>query len=140
MLKYILFFLMSSGVIILASCDSSERKPLNPNGDSELALLMRKMYDESLAVKKALVNGEEIPDDMDHKSILTADATEPEKVAGMVYKSFANYYLGVLQELKSAESRAEQMRSYKTLVTACSSCHQSLCPGPLVRIKKLEIE
>jgi|GEM_PF-4973254 len=34
------------------------QQPINPNGDSELALLMREMFDEAQLIKEQIANGE----------------------------------------------------------------------------------
>lgn len=114
------------------------KAPLNPNGDSELALLMRGMYQEAEHIKKQVKQAEEVTVELDHMKILSAHATEPEKAASAEFKSFAQLYLARLNELKSAEGE-NKVVVYKSLVESCMSCHQALCPGPLVKIKKLRI-
>jgi CRISPR/Cas system CSM-associated protein Csm2 small subunit len=114
------------------------KAPLNPNGDSELALLMRGMYEEAERIKKQVKQGEEVTVELDHMKILSAHATEPEKAASAEFKGFAKLYLARLEELKTADGEAKEV-VYKSLVESCMSCHQVLCPGPMVRIKKLRI-
>ncbi len=111
---------------------------LNPNGDSELALLMRGMYEEADRIKEQIKNNEEVTVELDHMKILTAHATEPEKAESNEFKAFAQLYLSRLEELKKAE-KTEKVALYKSLVESCMSCHQAMCPGPLVRIKKLKL-
>ncbi|NNE29841.1 MAG: hypothetical protein HKN16_09400 [Saprospiraceae bacterium] len=125
--------------LLAVSCSDTEKKnlrPLNPNGDSELALLMRDMFDEAMDIKKQINNDERLRIKLDHEAILTADATEPEKAASPEYKAFADAYLKTVNNLKTA-SPAQRLDHYDDLVNQCSTCHQALCPGPLVRIKKL---
>jgi len=108
----------------------------NPNGDSELALLMRAMYEEALYVKQQAAKGEPARIKLDHDKILTAHATEPEKAASQEYKAFAQVYLQTVEALKKAN--AEDLPDlYDNLIASCSTCHQALCPGPLVKIEKL---
>ncbi len=56
---------------ILSSCNHApeeekieakepQKKSLNPNGDSELALLMRAMFDEAEQIKNQIINGEKV--------------------------------------------------------------------------------
>ena len=113
------------------------KRPLNPNGDSELALMMRSMYDEADRIKKQIAAGEAVELKLDHGKILTAHATEPEKAASAEYKGFAKVYLNHLQKLENAKGD-EAQKHFNTLVENCLSCHQALCPGPVVRIKKLQ--
>jgi hypothetical protein len=135
----IIFFLN----LTLASCadnakkNIASQKPLNPNGDSELALLMRDMYDEALSVKKQIKNGEDIEITLNHEDILTAHATEPEKANSAEFKAFAKSYLQTIENIKLS-SPEERLDHYNSMVTNCIACHQTLCPGPLVRINKLK--
>ena len=109
----------------------------NPNGDSELALLMRDMYEEALYVKQQVELGKPANIKLDHEKILTAHATEPEKAASPEYKAFAGVYLQTIEALKKAN--AEDLPDmYANLVASCSTCHEALCPGPLAKIAKLK--
>ena len=113
------------------------QQSVNPNGDSELAILMREMFDEAESIKQQITNGRPVKLNIDHEKMLTAHATEPEKTASGQYKVFADLYLQSIKNLESA--KAKQMDSlYNTMVVSCLNCHKALCPGPLVRIKKLQ--
>lgn len=115
-----------------------KKRSLNPNGDSELALLMRSMFEEAEQIKEQVKKGEKPQIKLDHGKILTAHATEPEKAASKEFKDFAKMYLANLEQLKKAKPENVEM-VYQSLVQSCMSCHQQLCPGPVVRIKKLRI-
>lgn len=118
--------------------EQQKASSLNPNGDSELALLMRDMYDEAERIKTQIKNGEDFEVKLDHAKILTAHATEPEKASSKKFKDFAKMYLANLDQLKKADSENVEM-VFQSLVSSCMSCHQQLCPGPVVRIKKLKL-
>lgn len=111
----------------------------NPNGDSELALAMRAMFDDAYLMKQQILLGKPVTVQMDHDYILTAHGTEPEKVASPEYKAFAQSYLLAIKALSEATPENVEDR-YTTIVTSCQSCHQKLCPGPLMRIEKLEFD
>jgi len=112
------------------------QRPINPNGDSELALLMREMYDEVQQIKEKIDSDDSIVINLDHKKILTAHATEPKKAASEEYKAFAKTYLQTIESLKTA-SLVQREKIYDSVVNNCMTCHKALCPGPMVRIKKL---
>lgn len=116
--------------------NDSSIQPLNPNGDSELALLMRAMFDEAGQIKRQIANGEPVRFNLDHEEILTAHATEPEKAASAEYQAFADVYLQTIEALQTANP-AQVKTLYDSMVENCMSCHKALCPGPMVRIKKL---
>ena len=117
----------SSGPIIM---------PINPNGDSDLALHMRELFDEGMKVKEKIKNGE-LPDLLlDFEKIHTAKATEPEKKDSPAYKVHALSYLQAVEALKNA-NKNDVEKSYTDMVNACMGCHREVCPGPMVKIKKM---
>ncbi len=118
------------------SCSNGNVKSLNPNGDSELALLMRAMYEDGMRTKQQLLDGKPPVVNVKYHQLHTTKATEPEKVATPNYTAFANAYESSVNSfLESDETnRAE---SYHSMVNACMNCHQTICPGPTVRIKHL---
>ena len=127
--------------LTITSCetqqDKKDKKIISTNQDSELALLMREMYDEAILNKKNIKNNKPIHIKLDHEKILSAIATEPEKAASPEFKAFATSYLQSIEKLKFSNS--EQSKDYfENMVNNCMACHQTLCPGPLVRIKKLQ--
>ena len=110
----------------------------NPNGDSELALLMRLMYDDAMRMKKNIEDGE-IPEMVySFDKIHTAQATEPEKAASMEYKVFADAYLATLGSIETNDFNKVKT-AYSGMVESCMNCHTALCPGPRVKIRKLEL-
>ena len=118
------------------ACSDGKVKSLNPNGDSELAILMRDMYNDGMVTKKELLEGK-VPDvRTKFHEVHTAKATEPEKVATPDYNAFATAYEAKVKSfLESTE--ANKVEAYHTMVDACMNCHKSICPGPTVRIKHL---
>jgi hypothetical protein len=120
-----------------ADTSLESQAPLNPNGDSELALLMRAMFAEAEQIKQQIAGEEAVSISLDHEKILTAHATEPEKAASSEYKAFAKAYLTAIDELKTA-SPDQQLYHYENMVDNCMACHKALCPGPTVRIQKLQ--
>ncbi|MCB0571390.1 MAG: hypothetical protein KDC66_16580 [Phaeodactylibacter sp.] len=133
-------FLALMGIGYLLSCSSPKAvlvpQPVNPNGDSELALLMRAMFDDALQMKEQIERGEQARTGLDFEKILTAQATQPEKAASTEYKVHALSYLQTMQALQQADA-AQASSLYESMVNSCTGCHQALCPGPLARIKKL---
>jgi 5-methylcytosine-specific restriction endonuclease McrA len=134
--KIFIFITITSFVYLLSSCGHDKPAPLNPNGDTELALLMRAMYDEGMVLKEDLAEGKNLDLHLKHAKILTAEATEPKKAASPEFKSFADYYLLTVQELKNSKN-PDPHKAYDAMVTACMNCHEAMCPGPIVKIKKM---
>ena len=138
-MKYVYFYFLLAMILFLfgiSACTNSEAKPLNPNGDSELALLMRAMHENGMEVKQQLLAGE-IPElNVDCEKLLTAKATEPEKVATPLYAGYAKAYESAVKSFKH-EFNDNRIGTYKTMVDACMNCHREVCPGPMVKIKKM---
>lgn len=144
-IKLLLSFL--SVFIIFTSCGEDQKEssapitvvqqPINPNGDTELALLMRAMFEEAQTIKTQIDQGEPITVTLNHEDILTAEATEPEKAASAAYKAFADTYLQSIKNLQTAAPN-EKLGAYENMVVNCMACHTAICPGPMVKIKKLQ--
>jgi thioredoxin-related protein len=144
-LRTLTSFLLLSQMLLSCGTNNEEKneiqnqknKQINPNGDSELALLMRDMYDEAERIKKQIKNNDPVKLTLDYEKILTAHATEPEKANSEQFKGFAKSYLQSIENIKLSSSQ-EKINHYNNMITNCIACHQMLCPGPLVRIKKLK--
>lgn len=126
--------------LTLLACNSNPSKKtnvINPNGDSELALLMREMFDKSMEAKKDLENNQSIEaiESFDHMKVV--EATEPEKANSPLYKSMADSYLASVDAMNDAPASHEK---FNAMVDNCMGCHQVMCPGPMVKIKRLYLE
>lgn len=135
----ILTFILYLALVILA-CNSNPSKKantINPNGDSELALLMREMFDKSMEAKKDLENNQSIEaiERFDHMKVV--EATEPEKANSLLYKSMADSYLASVDAMNNAPASHEK---FNIMVDNCMGCHKAMCPGPMVKIKRLYLE
>lgn len=118
-----------------ASCTT---KPVNPNGDSELSVLMRDMRSSSESLRQKIVQGvlpEKFPEEF--LKIHTAKPTDSETKKAS-FEGFANSYIYNLQILYHSP-KEELTQNYNAVVTACANCHSEHCPGPLKAINKLKI-
>lgn len=135
-------FLISGSVIISIiwlGCKDSPKNTsgiINPNGDSELALLMRQMFDEGMITKQQIIDGSVPEIKVEYVKMHTAQATEPEKIARPEYVSFAKACEEAVEHLENADA-SQRIDAYQSLVQSCMNCHQVLCPGPMVKIKKM---
>ncbi len=134
-------------ILLTFSCKENVREPkskivrtksLNPNGDSELAILMREMLAHSKYIKQRLEDGlaeqEAYPESQER--LLTAKATTLEK-RGYGFDAYANAYLAALQELHKPNGM--RIYNHNNLVSKCVDCHKSFCTGPIPTIEKLFI-
>ena len=114
---------------------------INPNGDSELALLMRAMFDDGMRIKEQIKQGVTPTLVEEFKQIHTAQPTpgKEKDVNTPTFKAFATAYLDALESLKnlSNDHPEKNVQKFNHLVSTCMNCHKAVCPGPMVRIKKL---
>ena len=142
--------LVVSGMFLTSGCGEDKKacaeapklmkSTVNPNGDSELALLMRALFDDAMKIKKAMqAGGEVLSPEVDYEEILTADATEPEKAASQEYQSMGKAYISLMKNFESAHDTSAHIQ-FNGVVDACMGCHRALCPGPMVKIRKLYLK
>ena len=130
------------------SCSNTEKKMEssqqvepnnNPNKDSELTLLMRKMYDDADSIKQSIKSDSgTITDDFikELEEVHTAVPSDP-KLSNPTFTAFNNLIITEAKELQAnEENRAE---GFNKLVNRCIDCHKTFCPGPIPRLKKLKI-
>jgi hypothetical protein len=119
----------------LASC----KKSLNPNGDSELAILMREFAAYTDSVKSDLKNNREPrPKPANLSKILTAKKTD-ENLDNSVFIPFAQSYIANVENFYTVE-KSERVNAYNGMVNMCITCHQHFCGGPIKRIEKLYLK
>jgi hypothetical protein len=141
-----LFFVTSIFVIVL-SCSqddektSSTKEVYNPNGDSELALSMRQSFEQTEQIKHNIEKGDfTIPEGYVENLQLfhSATPTDPE-VKNELFTQFSNSLYLIANDLVSSSDLNQRKEVYQALISTCISCHQKFCPGPIVRIKKLNL-
>ena len=111
----------------------------SPEKNSELALLMRKMYLDADSIKQLIVTETgTVSDDFiaELETVHTAKATDPDVKTA----EFDAFNLSLINQAKAIQDNPEnQVEEFNKLVNRCIDCHHSFCPGPIKRIKKLRI-
>lgn len=109
-----------------------------PNDDSELAWLMRQMYEDGEKIKLA-VQQKQLPEDFREKfkNIHTATPTDA-SVKTEVFTTSAKAFEQTLDKFYT--EKGNQVENFNLMVNACVACHQNYCPGPIKKIKKLTIQ
>lgn len=108
----------------------------NPNGDSELAAVMRTMQSD-LTEARDLVKKGELPPPLfvRHRRIRCAWPTDP-KDRDQAFDALAVAYLDAV---KALDARPPDRRAaFSTVVQRCRGCHERSCPGPIAAIEQLE--
>jgi cytochrome c556 len=150
--KFVVIVFLLVAVLGLSQCSNSEKqsgkntaegsscakKPLNPNGDSELALLMRNMMNSSQSLKEKIKQGtlpEKFPEEF--LKIHTAQPTDSQTKKES-FDGFATNYISNLEILYHSP-KEELTKNYNAVISSCVSCHSEHCPGPINAINKLKI-
>lgn len=123
-----------------SSSSSSSAKEMEMYQASELAQLMRKMYEDNLALRDTILQGE-VPQSFprDFERIHTAAATDDENQEA-TFKALAQEYLRHYDSLQEASNPAAARISYNGMIQTCASCHQQYCRGPLAKINRMRIK
>ncbi|MDF1697983.1 MAG: hypothetical protein P1U56_19200 [Saprospiraceae bacterium] len=129
-------------LFILSNCNDGQSKPkmgiLHPNNDSELTLLMRDMYDYYEGIKENVEQGN-LPENIrEFAEIHNAVSTEPSKAESPLYKAMSQVYLESAKRFSSSTGNTKEL--FNNMVDNCMNCHQQMCPGPMVKIKKLYVK
>ena len=140
-LNRIVIFILA---VVLTSCGSKKAeeqvqdKKLNPNGDSELAIVMRTMHEHAKQLKEEIVAGKSItPYPAEIKTIDKAEPTPGMISNKEVFDGFSGLYLSKLDSIYLAG--VDQKLQFNHMVNSCVDCHQVHCQGPLPAIRKLFI-
>jgi len=138
-----LIFLTLVLCFVVFGCKSNEeekqKKVLVMAETSEMALLMNEMYAYNESIKGQIIEGalnNEYPEKFDniHSAVLTTPSDRD-----LNFESFSKLFLEAQKEL--FESPEEDLIiQYNKTITACISCHNVKCLGPIPRIKKLLIK
>ncbi len=124
------------------SCQNQEKQTKStttnfPNKDSELALLMRELFDNTEQIKEQIKNNETPNFITKLNKLHTAIPTDSNVREDGLYTAFADDFINAVEAFTVAENKEE---NYNIMVQKCLACHQQICPGPVKKIKKLRIK
>ncbi|HZH69082.1 MAG TPA: hypothetical protein VFD80_01350 [Flavobacteriaceae bacterium] len=133
---------------LLHSCDmvtgtskttTSEKKVYDLYEPSEMANYMNAIYDLNESLKKDIKAGK-IPAEFPEE-ILNIHSAEMSgnKSHNATFKNFSHLFVERVQILYDTTTTVPLEERYNDVINLCLSCHQSQCPGPLPRIRKLLI-
>lgn len=105
----------------------------NPNGDSELSYVMRRMADDLEAARSAMQSGG-VPHSLlpIHRRIRCSWASKPEE-RNESFDAMARAYLASVAAFDKSPSKG----AYNAMVQGCVSCHSMTCRGPIEMIEQL---
>lgn len=133
-------------LITIIACQSNEesskangKEPSIMYKDSELALLMRHMFDEGMEWKNA-IEKDSLQTDFpaDYYGIYTVQATDS-AVRTPKFMALGDAYLKTVKDLVETKKQKKQVKKFNTMVESCINCHQVFCQGPIDKIQQLYI-
>ena len=125
--------------IFLSACINSKEEPvtiIDPNDTSEMALLMRDMFEKLEVIKDKIENNADLSkEQLSFAAIHLQEVTDSSFIKeGLVPMSEG--YIRIINQFNNHPTK----ENYKSIVNSCINCHISMCPGPLERIDNLIID
>jgi len=150
------FLLIALSYLVFISCKKEEQKEAapptikdsvinaRPGKDfkmyelTEMAALMERMYAENSQLKQRIVNGDTLGKfPKDYLKIHSAAMTDASDRDAFFEKNAITFIKA--QKLIYTDA-ANAKANFNDMVTACITCHEGKCGGPIQRIKKLYIK
>jgi hypothetical protein len=120
------------------STAENPKKDINPNGSSELALLMRDITSYQKALKND-IQQEQLPPIPAEFYRITEVSYTPGIIADKaLFDGYAQIWLQSLEEL-AVSPKTERAEKYEISLNLCLACHQQHCQGPIPMIKGLNL-
>ena len=120
----------------MSACINSKEESTtitDPNDTSEMALLMRDMFERMEVIKDKIENNEDLSkEQLSFASIHLQEATDSSFVKEGLFP-MSEGYIRIINQFNNYPSK----KNYKSIVNSCINCHISMCPGPLERIDNL---
>jgi hypothetical protein len=110
---------------------------INPNGASELAVLMRTMQSELGKAKEAIENGASFPTMYPRFKKMRCAWPTAAADRNQQFDTMAQVYLAQVKALD--EKPADLHTAFNNVITGCVSCHEISCAGPIEAIEKLRL-
>jgi hypothetical protein len=133
------FFVSCQNEKTAEEMDNCEKPSLNPNGDSEMALLMRAMESDLKAQRAALLEGTTPPPITANVEDMLSATPSDESFLNSNFEGFVGVMKASFNAYTALEGNEGRIEAYNNVVTGCVTCHQSYCPGPVKRLQKLII-
>jgi hypothetical protein len=133
--RFVIVAGLLTGAMLATAFAPKPALPQDGVKQAELAKLMRQMMDEATRSKAQVTAGKKpgrYPARFD--KIHTATPSDP-AVKTETFKVFADDYLA---KAKAFHASGEA-KAYNLMVASCANCHATYCPGPLKRIRALNV-
>lgn len=121
---------------LLNSCSNNE-KEFEMYEVSEMASLMKQMAHINEQLGERILSGEDFGEfPSNFENILQAQMTQNQEMDEF-FKEHAQQFLDAQHQIYGDPENAKE--HFNIAIDACIKCHETKCPGPVARIKKLKI-
>ncbi|EIM78046.1 Cytochrome C' [Nitritalea halalkaliphila LW7] len=111
-----------------------------PNESAPLAWAMRGLFEDFEEVRDALREGQRHLIDIEqHITWMEAQPTDP-KVKTAAFEQYAQLYINQINRFNEETDATLLEGHYKAILETCLACHATYCPGPMKRIRLLELD
>jgi cytochrome c553 len=121
-----------------AGCTKTATKAFKMYELTEMASLMERMYAENSQLKQRIVNGDTLGKFPEYMLTIHSAKMTDESDNDAFFKENAANFIKAQRAVYETPATAKQ--HFNDMVTACITCHESKCGGPIQRIKKLYIK
>jgi hypothetical protein len=111
---------------------------ISPDGQSELALMMRTMQADLRTAREAIVAGKPVAGMRERHRKMRCSWPTTASDRNPVFDGFAQAYLAKVAVLEAAPP-AQAAEAFHGVLDACRACHEQSCPGPIAAIEALRI-
>lgn len=116
---------------------ASEHAVFNPNPSSELAVLMRHVNQMVLMSRDSLEKGVATQFELEPFEKMSKALPSKPEMKDEAFYAYASAMLMSAQEFNNEPEK--RIEAHNNLVATCLACHETHCPGPMKRIRKLNI-
>ena len=120
----------------LLGCNPSPQAITDPNETSEMAGMMRILYDDLLALRKELELGKSLAGREVNLAPIHLHAPTD---SSFIQPGFMEHSAAFSRTVHLFNADPSET-TYRAMVMGCVTCHQALCPGPLARIDNLVLD
>jgi len=133
-----ILFLFSSCNQEVEKAPVKEKKKFEMYKYSEMAALMRQMYSINEALKIRIESGEDLGTfPTEFEQILNAEMTKKQKRDDF-FEKHSSLFLESQRKIYANPKDAKAL--YNESINSCVECHRTKCPGPIEKIKHLELK
>lgn len=146
--RIFIFLILISNTFSCQETKEKLPKPLNPNGDSELAILMRELQTNTSIIKNEIEKANFDPSKKSNNEyfakliegrhkLIKAEPSDKNLKSTNTYSSFVTMYNYSVSNFLDNNIKT---KNYNNMINNCISCHQQFCLGTIATISKLKIK